>query len=105
MALTDQQRKERQRERDKQSGMIERRFKITQTQDERLNAMLEKRGYDFNEYVALLIHRDVSRFEESIKDLGDCPKCGQKKEFGSNCAFKGMANCWETIERKELTRL
>lgn len=99
------ERKRKQRQQEREQGMVTIDFKVTESAKRRLDSMLEKRGYDLSEYAALLFHCDVSRFEESIKDIGKCEKCGLVKQFDTDCAFQGMADCWETVERKKLTRV
>lgn len=100
------QRKQAQRQRDKESGMVEIRFTVKAEHKQRMESAAQVAGYDLGELLAILGHKytdQVKRAEESLTE--PCAKCGQDKNLSGKCAFNGMADCWMTVERKELLRV
>ena len=98
------QRKQVQRQRDKEAGMVEVRFTVTAQHKERMEQAAYLSGYDLGEMLALLGHRYAEKVEKASWKLEGqvCEHCGDPKAIDSKCAFNGMSDCWMTNERKDL---
>lgn len=97
-------RKQAQRQREKELGMVEVRFTVTAQHKERMEQAAKLSGYDLGEMLALLGHKHAQKLERAQERLGKCEKCGIQKDLGGDCAFNGMVDCWMTNERKEILK-
>lgn len=100
-------RKAEQRQRDKESGMVEIRFTVKAEHKQRMENAAQIAGYDLGELLALLGHKYAQKIEAAQESLHGkvCEHCGEDKSLTGKCAFNGMADCWMTVERKELLRV
>lgn len=99
-------RKQRQRQREQAEGLAVISFKVTQDHKKRIEATACARGYDVNEYISLLTHRDSQAVDGLISDLGSCDFCGN--ELPGGCVddmHKGHGECWKTSKRREVLSL
>jgi len=50
--------------------------------------------YSRNEYIALLIIKDIAELDAQEKKIPPCKKCGAKPPGHCERAFKGESGCW-----------
>lgn len=95
-------RKQKQRQRDAEAGMAVVQFKVTAQHKDSIENAASARGYDVNEYLALLTHRDSQKLEETISNLGSCDFCGEQLPKGcEGDVHKGRGECWKTTQRRK----
>lgn len=98
-------RKQEERERDKQEGVVRVSMKLTQEHGERLNELCYLMEYDKAELVALLIHRKWQEIKAVTDSLGECEFCREQLPKGCQGKFKGHGMCFKTIKQRELLSL
>jgi len=104
VAKTAAERKAAQRERQKQSGVTEKRFNL----DDQEVAMLAencalrrpfREPYEEAEYITMLIRKDNAELKQQLEERNKrcCGKCkDQLPGDPSGCCFLGDAECWQT---------
>jgi len=105
VAKTAAERKAAQRERQKQSGVTEKRFNLDDQEVAMLaeNCALRRPGrdpYDEDEYITLLIRKDNAELQAQLAELSKrkCEKCGDVLPGDrGGCVFSTESNCWQRL--------
>lgn len=102
-------RKEQQRERERELGILPVEVKLGPREREQLANGCKVRGgvrgaYEAAEYVATLIRRDAERLEAQLGDLAatSCGQCGKALPQGCGGVWRGENACWHTHGARDL---
>ncbi|WP_140187660.1 hypothetical protein [Providencia stuartii] len=108
MRMTASERKAKQRERQKQQGLVKVELLLDEQEMEMLtkNCALRRPGrdpYDIAEYLSMLIRIDDHSVISLITELNKqrCKKCNEKLPV-AECCLSGSADCWNTQGWHEL---
>ncbi|MDX4947179.1 hypothetical protein [Providencia manganoxydans] len=108
MRMTASERKAKQRERQKQQGLVKVELLLDEQEMEMLtrNCALRRPGrdpYDESEYIQMLIRNDDARLKREIAELSNrcCGKCGERLPV-TECCLDGGSECWITKGWHEL---
>lgn len=99
------QRKQLERERKRQAGDVTLTLTLTKEAAERLAFVCDAREYDKAELVALLIHRDWQKVSAITEGMGVCDYCGEQLPKGCKGQWKGLGQCFKTVQQREVLSL
>lgn len=107
MALSDAQKKQAQRDREKSLGVVTLGVKLSATENEQIERACKVRGgvrgpYDKDEYIATLIRRDMSMLESQLLQIGECKGCKIDLPDGCGGVCKGQSDCFHNLEYRDL---
>lgn len=105
---TAKERKQKSRERQKAMDIKVVEVKLSATERETLLHLCEVRGgitgaYEMSEYISTLIRRDKERLAAQLAELGHCDFCDRPKPEGCGGKWKGLRDCYHTVERKKIS--
>jgi hypothetical protein len=106
MALSDAAKKQAQRKREKELGVVNVNIKLSAKDNEQLSELCNVRGgvrgpYDKDEYIATLIRRDAEKLENDLFEL-KCDGCTLKLPDGCGGVCKGQSDCYHTLSYRKL---
>ena len=107
MALSDAEKKQAQRDRQKSLGVVTLGVKLSAKENEYIETACKIRGgvrgpYDKDEYIATLIRRDMSMLEKQVVMIGNCKGCKIALPGGCDGVCKGQSDCYHTLEYRDL---
>ena len=107
MALSDAVKKQAQRDRQKALGIVTLGVKLSAKENEQIETACKIRGgvrgpYDKDEYIAVLIRRDMSMLESQMLQIGECKGCKIPLPGGCNGICKGQSDCFHHLEYRDL---
>lgn len=107
MALSDAQKKQAQRQREKDLGVVTLGVKLSAKENEQIETACKIRGgvrgpYDKDEYIATLIRRDISMLESQLLQIGKCDDCNIPLPEGCGGVCKGQSKCYHHLAYRGL---
>lgn len=107
MALSNNEKKQAQRQREKSLGVVNINVKLSAKENEQIQRACKIRGgvrgpYDKDEYIAKLIRNDVTMLESQLLMIGTCKGCNIDLPEGCNGVCKGQTDCFHHLEHRDL---
>ena len=107
LSLTDAQKKQAQRNREKELGVVTLTVKLSASENEQIERARAIRGgvrgpYDKDEYIATLIRRDMETLGDQLSKIGSCDGCSLKLPEGCRGICSGQNNCYHHLSYREL---